>query len=59
MEIRSYYDRAEFIGRMLKTVTSNLAEGALLVAVVLFVTLGSFRAPSSPRSPSRSRWGSP
>jgi heavy metal efflux system protein len=43
VEIRSYYDRAEFIGRMLKTVATNLAEGALLVAVVLFLTLGSFR----------------
>ncbi|HEY7373139.1 MAG TPA: CusA/CzcA family heavy metal efflux RND transporter, partial [Polyangia bacterium] len=43
VEIRSYYDRAEFIGRMLKTVAINLAEGALLVAVVLFLTLGSWR----------------
>jgi cobalt-zinc-cadmium resistance protein CzcA len=43
VEIRSYYDRAEFIGRMLKTVTINLAEGAALVAIVLFLTLGSFR----------------
>ena len=43
VEIRSYYDRAEFIGRMLKTVAINLAEGALLVAVVLFLTLGSLR----------------
>ncbi|HXU01614.1 MAG TPA: CusA/CzcA family heavy metal efflux RND transporter, partial [Polyangia bacterium] len=43
VEIRSYYDRAEFIGRMLKTVAINLAEGALLVAVVLFFTLGSIR----------------
>ena len=43
VEIRSYYDRAEFIGRMLKTVAINLAEGAVLVAVVLFLTLGSFR----------------
>jgi cobalt-zinc-cadmium resistance protein CzcA len=43
VEIRSYYDRAEFIGRMLKTVAINLAEGALLVAVVLFLTLGSIR----------------
>jgi cobalt-zinc-cadmium resistance protein CzcA len=41
--IRSYYDRAEFINRMLKTVAINLAEGALLVVVVLFLTLGSFR----------------
>ena len=43
MTIRSYYDRAEFINRMLKTVAINLAEGALLVVVVLFLTLGSFR----------------
>src|SRR4029079_11004444 len=43
VEIRSYYDRAEFISRMLKTVAINLAEGAGLVAVILFLTLGSFR----------------
>jgi cobalt-zinc-cadmium resistance protein CzcA len=43
VEIRSYYDRAEFIGRMLRTVAMNLGEGALLVAVVLFFTLGSVR----------------
>ena len=35
VEIRSYYDRAEFISRMLKTVAINLAEGALLVAIIL------------------------
>ncbi|MEO8212726.1 MAG: CusA/CzcA family heavy metal efflux RND transporter, partial [Myxococcales bacterium] len=43
VEIRSYYDRAEFINRMLKTVFINLGEGALLVVVILFLTLGSFR----------------
>jgi cobalt-zinc-cadmium resistance protein CzcA len=43
VEIRSYYDRAEFIDRMLRTVAANLIEGALLVAVVLFLTLGSVR----------------
>jgi cobalt-zinc-cadmium resistance protein CzcA len=43
VEIRSYYDRAEFIGRMLKTVAINLAEGAGLVALILFLTLGSWR----------------
>jgi cobalt-zinc-cadmium resistance protein CzcA len=43
VEIRSYYDRAEFIGRMLRTVAINLGEGAVLVAVVLFLTLGSVR----------------
>ncbi len=41
--IRSYYDRAEFINRMLKTAGINLAEGAVLVAIVLFLTLGSLR----------------
>jgi heavy metal efflux system protein len=43
VEIKTYYDRAEFIGRMLHTVAVNLAEGAGLVIVVLFLTLGSFR----------------
>ncbi|HEY4188012.1 MAG TPA: CusA/CzcA family heavy metal efflux RND transporter, partial [Polyangia bacterium] len=43
IEIRSYYDRAEFISRMLKTVFVNLAEGAGLVVVVLFLTLGNIR----------------
>jgi cobalt-zinc-cadmium resistance protein CzcA len=43
VEIRSYYDRAEFIERMLRTVFVNLAEGAGLVVVILFLTLGSFR----------------
>ncbi len=43
VEIRSYYDRAEFIGRMLRTVTINLAEGAALVALILFLTLGTAR----------------
>jgi cobalt-zinc-cadmium resistance protein CzcA len=43
VEIRSYYDRAEFINRMLKTVAINLAEGAGLVVLILFLTLGSLR----------------
>jgi cobalt-zinc-cadmium resistance protein CzcA len=43
VQIRTYYDRARFIDRMLRTVTSNLAEGAALVAVILFITLGSAR----------------
>jgi cobalt-zinc-cadmium resistance protein CzcA len=43
VKIHSYYDRAEFIGRMLKTVAINLAEGAALVVAVLFLTLGSLR----------------
>ncbi|HEX6835494.1 MAG TPA: CusA/CzcA family heavy metal efflux RND transporter, partial [Polyangia bacterium] len=43
VEIRHYYDRAEFIDRMLHTVAVNLAEGAALVVVVLFMMLGSVR----------------
>jgi cobalt-zinc-cadmium resistance protein CzcA len=43
VEIISFYDRAEFIGRMLKTVAINLAEGAGLVVMVLFLTLGTVR----------------
>ena len=43
VKIVPYYDRAEFIARMLKTVFTNLAEGALLVVLVLFLTLGTFR----------------
>lgn len=43
VEIHSYYDRAEFINRMLQTVAINLAEGAGLVVLVLFLTLGTLR----------------
>lgn len=43
VEIHSYYDRAEFIERMLSTVAINLGEGALLVVLVLFLTLGTLR----------------
>ena len=42
--IDPYYDRAEFIDRVLKTVMSNLGEGATLVVVCLLLTLGSIRA---------------
>jgi cobalt-zinc-cadmium resistance protein CzcA len=38
------YDRAALIQRTLKTVLKNLFEGGLLVVVVLFIMLGSFRA---------------
>lgn len=43
VQIKSYYDRAEFIGRMLNTVIINLTEGAGLVVLVLFLTLGNLR----------------
>ena len=37
------YDRADFVGRTLHTVLSNLVEGALVVTVVLAVLLGTIR----------------
>ncbi|MFY0540242.1 efflux RND transporter permease subunit [Nannocystis pusilla] len=38
------YDRSKLVGATLATVAKNLAEGGLLVVVVLFAMLGSFRA---------------
>ena len=38
------YDRTTLVERTLKTVEKNLAEGALLVIVILFVLLGNIRA---------------
>ncbi len=42
--VEPYYDRAWLIARTLKTVFSNLLEGALLVTVVLYIFLGHLRA---------------
>jgi heavy metal efflux system protein len=44
VSIVPYYNRADLIDRVLKTVAHNLAEGAFLVIIVLFVLLGNFRA---------------
>lgn len=38
------YDRSELVYATLNTVLTNLVEGGLLVVIVLFLTLGSFRA---------------
>lgn len=38
-----FYDRAALVDRTIKTVATNLAEGALFVVGVLFVLLGSIR----------------
>lgn len=37
------YDRADFVGRTIRTVLVNLAEGVLIVAAVLTLLLGSWR----------------
>ena len=39
-----FYDRQWLIGKTMKTVFTNLVEGALLVAVVLYLFLSNFRA---------------
>ena len=38
------YDRTELVDRTIATVQKNLAEGALLVVIILFLLLGNFRA---------------
>jgi heavy metal efflux system protein len=42
--IRPLYDRSDLVNRTIHTVEKNLAEGAVLVVVVLFALLGNFRA---------------
>lgn len=44
IKIESFYDRTWLIDKTLTTVFTNLVEGALLVAIVLFVFLGNLRA---------------
>lgn len=42
--VEPFYDRSWLIGKTMKTVFSNLIEGAMLVCLVLFIFLGNFRA---------------
>lgn len=44
VRIEAYYDRAEFIDRVLHTIAKNLGEGALIVVLCLLLTLGTLRA---------------
>jgi cobalt-zinc-cadmium resistance protein CzcA len=44
VEIVPYYDRTWLIGKTLKTVFTNLVEGAMLVTLVLLIFLGNMRA---------------
>lgn len=44
VQIRLVYDRSKLVHATLRTVGTNLLEGGLLVVVVLFAMLGSFRA---------------
>lgn len=43
VSIDVFYDRSELVNRTIRTVATNLAEGALFVIAVLFVLLGSLR----------------
>ena len=42
--VEPVYDRTTLVEKTIKTVEKNLAEGALLVIIVLFLLLGNFRA---------------
>ncbi len=44
VEVAPYYDRTWLIGKTLKTVFTNLVEGAMLVTLVLLIFLGNLRA---------------
>ncbi|RSU75849.1 CusA/CzcA family heavy metal efflux RND transporter [Sphingomonas sp. S-NIH.Pt3_0716] len=44
VEVHTVYDRSKLVAATVSTVDKNLAEGALLVVVVLFLLLGNIRA---------------
>ncbi|MCA9534045.1 MAG: efflux RND transporter permease subunit [Myxococcales bacterium] len=44
VHLEPIYDRSELVHATLRTVGKNLLEGGLLVAIILFLTLGSLRA---------------
>src|SRR3546814_17003215 len=48
IEARPLYDRTALVERTIATVQKNLADGALLVIVILFLLLGNFRAALIP-----------
>ena len=44
IHVEPFYDRAELVNRTIRTVATNLLEGAALVVLVLLVLLGDLRA---------------
>ncbi len=44
IRVEPFYDRAELVNRTIKTVATNLTEGAVLVILVLLLLLGDIRA---------------
>ncbi|MFN7131170.1 MAG: efflux RND transporter permease subunit, partial [Myxococcales bacterium] len=43
VSIEPVYDRSDFVGATIRTVATNLAEGVLIVTLVLFLFLGTLR----------------
>lgn len=43
VSIEPYYDRSDLVNKVIRTVTTNLIEGALLVIAVLLLLLGNLR----------------
>ena len=43
IKLKPFYDRSEIVGKSISTVTTTLAEGAILVVIVLYFLLRSFR----------------
>jgi len=43
VDIEPFYDRADLVNRVIRTVTTNLLEGAVLVVAVLLLLLGNLR----------------
>jgi cobalt-zinc-cadmium resistance protein CzcA len=44
VEAKAVYDRTTLVDKTIKTVTKSLAEGAVLVVIILFIFLGNIRA---------------
>ncbi len=44
IRLAPYYDRAQLVRRVIRTVEKNLLEGGILVVAVLFIFLGNLRA---------------
>ena len=44
IKLKPYYDRSEIVDKSIRTISQTLAEGAMLVVIVLFLLLRSLRA---------------
>jgi cobalt-zinc-cadmium resistance protein CzcA len=46
IKLKPYYDRSQIVDKSIRTISMTLAEGAILVVIVLFLLLRSLRAAS-------------